>query len=82
MGPLILAFLLGLGTAAAWVVYIRAVNGGRAGAASLADFAIMLAGSFTVQLWAWAGESFATLFAFDVGGALGTYLLVKGGYGH
>ena len=78
---MIWAFLLGLGTAAAWVVYIQAVGMGRAELAALADLAILVSGSIGVQLWA-RKKSFWVFVAFDVGAALGTYLLVKGGYGH
>lgn len=73
------AFGLGLLTAAAWVIYIRAVGQQRAGRAALADLTILLAGSAGVQLWAFAGESFWLFAAFDTGAALGTYLLVRRG---
>lgn len=75
----LLAFGLGLLTAGAWVVYIRAVHDKRPGRAALSDLAILLAGSGGVQLWAFAGESFWLFAAFDVGAAAGTYLLVARG---
>ena len=77
---IVLALLLGLCTAGAWVVYIRAVTMGHAGKAALADLAILLSGSVGVQVWAMGGESFWLFVAFDVGAASGTYLLVRAGY--
>lgn len=76
---MLLAFSLGLLTAAAWVVYIRAVQERRAGRAAVADLAILLAGSGGVQVWALAGGSFWLFAAFDLGAATGTYLLVARG---
>lgn len=72
---MLLAFLLGLFTAGAWVVYIRAVGQERALAAAVADLAILLSGSVGVQLWS-KQQAFRLFVAFDVGAALGTYLLV------
>ena len=73
----VLAFALGLATAAAWVIYIRAVTAKRAGRAALGDLGILLAGSLGVQLWAGAGESFTVFAAFDAGAALGTFVVVR-----
>lgn len=69
---------MGLFTAAMWVVYIQAVGAERALAAAGADLAILLSGSVGVQLWS-KQQSFRLFVAFDVGAALGTYLLVTFG---
>lgn len=72
-----LAFALGAATAAVWVLYIRSVAAQRAKTAALADFAIMVIGTLTLQLWALEGDNLWVPLSMDVGAALGTYALVR-----
>jgi drug/metabolite transporter (DMT)-like permease len=75
----LLAAVLGLSVAGAWVVYIRAIAQQRAARAALADLTILLLGSLGVQVWAWGDERFGLFAAFDAGAALGTYIVVRRG---
>ena len=78
MIPTAIAFLLGVSTAGAWVVYIHAVGAKQAPLAAVADLAILVMGSASVQLWS-RQKAFRLFVAFDVGAALGTFCLVRWG---
>lgn len=75
-----LSFLAGVLASGIWVLYVKAVTKNKALPAAAADLAIAVMGSGASQLWAMRQDDFWILAIWDIGGATGTYILIKYGF--
>jgi len=76
---LVLSFLAGAAVSGLYVLYIKAVTANKPLPAAAFELSMSLVASGAIQIWALRESNFAVLAANDLGGALGTYLLLKWG---
>lgn len=76
----LLSFLAGAAVSGLYVLYIKAVTANRPLHAASFELTMSLIGSISFQVWALRESDFRVLAAWDVGGALGTYFLLRRGF--